>query len=143
MTSRSRDRWFAAVSLAIASLSGVVALGYPDGSAGFPLALCLFVGLLSLLLLVRSRAGDTTAETSDQGQLRTAAAVVAVTVTYTVLIRFVSFEVANYLFLVCTMLWLGERRILRVVIIALGMTLLIKLLFFVLLDVARPTGTWL
>ena len=53
-------------------------------------------------------------------------------------IQFVSFEVANFLFLVAAMTLLGQRNPMVIAGVATVTMLLIKLLFFVLLDVSRP-----
>ena len=57
---------------------------------------------------------------------------------YALAIQFVSFEIANFLFLVSAMYVLGQRSPIVIASVATVTMLLVKLLFFVLLDVSRP-----
>ena len=73
-------------------------------------------------------------------QVRIAAAVFGAAVLYALAIQLLNFEVANYVFLVAAMYLLGQRNPIVIAGVATATMLLIKLLFFVLLDVSRPQG---
>ena len=63
-------------------------------------------------------------------------------VLYAVLISLLSFEIANFLFLAGGMVALGQRNPWIVVGVSLATMFLVKLLFFVMLDVPRPQGVF-
>ena len=75
-------------------------------------------------------------------KVRAGGMVCAAAILYALSIQFVSFEIVNFLFLVVMMYVLGQRNPIVIACVATVTMLLIKLLFFVLLDVSRPPGSW-
>ena len=135
-----RDLLFAALMLVVAVAGGSVAFGYAADSSWFPRVLCVFLGVMALLLLVRSLRATDAAGTEIDGQFRGALLVFGGGILYAVAIQFLSFEVTNFLFLAGAMHVLGQRNPYVVVGMSVATMLLIKLLFFVMLDVPRPQG---
>ena len=142
MRALNRDIVFSLLILLISVTAGWVAFGYAADSSRFPRVLSVFLGLMALLLLVRSRRTLNEIGTESlRGQLsrgRAAIIVFAAAILYALAIQIISFEIANYLFLVATMYLLGQRNPVVIVSIATATMLLVKLLFFFLLDVSRP-----
>lgn len=142
MRALNRDIVFSLLILLISVTAGWVAFGYAVDSSRFPRVLSVFLGLMALLLLVRSRRTPNEIGTESlREQLsrgRAAIIVFAAAVLYALAIQIISFEIANYLFLVATMYLLGQRNPVVIVSIATATMLLVKLLFFFLLDVSRP-----
>ena len=142
MYALNRNIVFALLVLLVSVTAGAVAFSYPSDSSWFPRVLSVFLGLMAMVLLVRiRRAADEADFFSGQASQVWAAAIVFVAaVLYTLVIQFVSFEIANFLFLVVAMYLLGQRNPIVIASVASVTMLLIKLLFFVLLDVSRPQG---
>ncbi len=142
MRALNRDVVFSMLVFLGSITAGWVAFNYAADSSWFPRVLSVFLGLMAIVLFLRSR---NAAEVSDVDwsdtrapQARAAAVVFAATVLYALAIQFVSFEIANFLFLVAAMYLLGQRNPIVIAGVATVTMLLIKLLFFVLLDVSRP-----
>ena len=138
MINPGRDGAFALLALLVAVVAGYVAFGYAADSSWFPRVLCIFLGATSLLLFVRS----VRRQVSDEidASLRATVIVFGAGILYAVSIQFVSFEIVNFLFLVAAMYLLGQRNPIVVTVVAVGVMLLVKLLFFEMLDVPRPDG---
>ena len=143
MAGLNRDVIFSLLTLLLAFVAGWVSFSYPAASSGFPRVLTVFLGLLATLLLVRSLGNrDTKAAESVDDNLGVAAAIFGAAIVYAICIQYVSFEIANFLFLVATMYLFGQRNAWVIAGVATVTMLLIKYLFFVLLDVSRPPGVW-
>ena len=138
----NRDVIFSLLILLISVTAGWAAFGYAADSSRFPRVLSVFLGLMALLLLVRSlrtsNAIGTVSLSRQLSQGKAAIIIFAAAVLYALAIQIVSFEIANYLFLVAMMYLLGQRNPVVIVSIATATMLLVKLLFFFLLDVSRP-----
>ncbi len=142
MYALNRNIVFALLVLLVSVTAGAVAFSYPSDSSWFPRVLSVFLGLMAMVLLVRIRkvADEADFFSGQASQVWAAAIVFVAAVLYTLVIQFVSFEIANFLFLVVTMYLLGQRNPIVIASVASVTMLLIKLLFFVLLDVSRPQG---
>ena len=144
MHSLNRDTVFSVLVLLVSVTAGWVAFSYPSESSWFPRVTAVFLGIMAIVLLARSRVvanvEDTDCFDEQLLQLRTAASVFVAAIAYALAIQIVSFEIANYLFLVVAMYLLGQRNPIVITGVATATMLLIKLLFFVLLDVSRPQG---
>ncbi len=142
MYALNRNIVFALLVLLVSVTAGAVAFSYPSDSSWFPRVLSVFLGLMAMVLLVRIRKEADEADffSGQASQVWAAAIVFVAAVLYTLVIQFVSFEIANFLFLVVTMYLLGQRNPIVIASVASVTMLLIKLLFFVLLDVSRPQG---
>ena len=142
MRALNRDVVFSMLVFLGSVTTGWAAFNYPADSSWFPRVLSVFLGLMAIVLFLRSRKAAAVSEMvwSDvqAPQARAAAGVFAAAVLYALTIQFVSFEIANYLFLVAAMYLLGQRNPIVIAGVATVTMLLIKLLFFVLLDVSRP-----
>jgi putative tricarboxylic transport membrane protein len=143
VTGFNRDTIFSMLMLLLAIVAGWFSFSYPAASSGFPRVLTVFLGLMATLLLVRSLrenvagAGDSTAK-----NLNVAAAVFGAAIVYAIGVQYVSFEIANFLFLAATMYLFGQRNAWVIAGVSTATMLLIKYHFFVLLDVSRPQGVW-
>ena len=135
----NRDVLFALLMLVVASVSGWVAFGYAPDSSWFPRVLCVFLGLVATLLLVRSLRADGKAIALD-GQLRGALTAFGACIAFAVAIQFLSFEIVNFVFLAGAMYALGQRNPWVIVGVSLATMFLVKLLFFAMLDVPRLQG---
>lgn len=144
MRALDRNIVFSLLVLLVSVTAGWVAFSYPSDSSWFPRVLSVFLGLMAMVLLVRSRkvavADDADFFDGQASQARAAAMVFVAAVLYALAIQIVSFEIANFLFLVAAMYLLGQRNPVVIASVATATMLLIKLLFFVLLDVSRPQG---
>ncbi|MCH8060449.1 MAG: tripartite tricarboxylate transporter TctB family protein [Proteobacteria bacterium] len=144
MRTLHRDIVLSMLVLLVSVTAGWVAFHYPSDSSWFPRVLTVFLGLMALFLLVRSlkTTGDVDMFDGQAAQARAAGIVFAAAILYALSIQFVSFEFANFLFLVVMMYVLGQRNPIVIACVATVAMLLIKLLFFVMLDVSRPPGLW-
>lgn len=139
-----RNVVFSVLVLLVSVTAGSVAFAYPADSSWFPRVLSVFLALMAIVLMISSR-GSTDAEDaslyrSQASQLNYAALVIVAAVLYAIAIQFLSFEIANFLFLIAAMYVLGQRNPIVIAGVATVTMLLVKLLFFVLLDVSRPQG---
>ena len=146
MKTLQNERVFPILMMVVASAAAVVAFAYPADSSGF-------VRAMSLLLLVFSAAefwrvrrtseSESAAPSNtgtSQSQHRTALIVFVSAPFFIVLARLFDFEIAIFLFLVSAMVVFGYRKPVKTTLIALAVLLVVKLLFFELLDVSRaPT----
>ena len=137
MITLQRDFVFGLAVLAVAIVVAVVSFGYAADSSWFPRVLSIFLGMMAVLLLFRSRKPPAVAASADQGQLAAALRVLAAGIVYALLIQVVSIEIATYVVLVGAMYFLGQRNAVVIALVATITMLLIKLLFFVMLDVSR------
>ncbi len=137
MITLHRDFVFGLAVLAVAIVVAVVSFGYAADSSWFPRVLSIFLGMMAVLLLFRSRKLPAVAASADQGQLAAALHVLAAGIVYALLIQVVSIEIATYVVLVGAMYFLGQRNAVVIALVATITMLLIKLLFFVMLDVSR------
>jgi len=144
MRTLNRNVAFSLLVLLVSVTAGSVAFGYPADSSWFPRTLSVFLGLMAIVLFLSSRKTANTADADVFGgqvsQAGAAAFVFIAAALYAVAIQFLSFEIANFLFLVMAMYVLGQRDPIVIATVATVTMLLIKLLFFVLLDVSRPQG---
>ncbi len=144
MRALNRNVTFSLLVLLVSVTAGSVAFGYPADSSWFPRTLSVFLGLMATVLFLSSRKTANTADADGFGgqvsQAGAAAFVFIAAALYAVAIQFLSFEIANFLFLVMAMYMLGQRDPIVIATVATVTMLLIKLLFFVLLDVSRPQG---
>lgn len=139
MRGPDRDRTFALLVLLGSSCAAWVAFGYEPESSWFPRVLSVFLIVLSLVLLVGARLRERTSIEVD-GQLRNALLVFAGGVAYSISIQYFSFEIVNYVFMAAAMYLFGQRNPYVITVVSLAVMLLIKLLFFEMLDVPRPQG---
>ena len=137
MITLHRDFVFGLAVLTVAIVVAVVSFGYAADSSWFPRVLSIFLGMMAVLLLFRSRKLPAVAASADQGQLAAALHVLAAGIVYALLIQVVSIEIATYVVLVGAMYFLGQRNAVVIALVATVTMLLIKLLFFVMLDVSR------
>ena len=137
MITLHRDFVFGLAVLTVAIVVAVVSFGYAADSSWFPRVLSIFLGMMAVLLLFRSRKLPAVAASADQGQLAAALHVLAAGIVYALLIQVVSIEIATYVALVGAMYFLGQRNAVVIALVATITMLLIKLLFFVMLDVSR------
>lgn len=135
----NRDTVFALLVLAGSACAAWVAFGYDADSSWFPRVLSVFLIAMSLVLLVGARRQQHTA-IEIRGQGRNALLIFAAGVAYSIAIQYFSFEIVNYVFMVATMYLFGQRNPWVITLVSLAVMLLIKLLFFVMLDVPRPQG---
>lgn len=143
MAGLNRDAIFSLLILLLALVAGVFSFSYPAASSGFPRMLTVFLGVMATLLLIRSlRSNGARAAESAVENLSIAAAVFGAAIAYAIGIQYVSFEIANFLFLAVTMYLFGQRNAWVIAGVSTATMLLIKYLFFVLLDVSRPQGVW-
>ena len=144
MRALNRNVAFSMLVLLVSVTAGWVAFGYPSDSSWFPRTLSVFLGLMAIVPFLSSRKTANTADADVFGgqvsQAGAAAFVFIAAALYAVAIQFLSFEIANFLFLVMAMYMLGQRDPIVIATVATVTMLLIKLLFFVLLDVSRPQG---
>ena len=144
MPALTRNIVFSVLVLLVSVTAGSVAFAYPADSSWFPRVLSVFLALMAIVLMISSN-GSTKAEDASlyrgqASQLIYAASVFVAAVLYAIAIQFLSFEIANFLFLVAAMYLLGQRNPIVIAAVATVTMLLVKLLFFVLLDVSRPQG---
>ena len=135
----NRDTMFALLVLGTSAGAAWVAFGYDADSSWFPRVLSIFLVSMSLVLLAGARRRQHDA-IGLNGQGRNALLVFSAGVAYSIAIQYFSFEIVNYLFMVVAMYAFGQRNPWVVTIVSLAVMLLIKLLFFVMLDVPRPQG---
>ena len=141
MNALTRDVLFGIAMLLASAVAGWFAFGYAPDSSWFPRVLSVFLGLVALVLFVRSLGRDGEG-LEVGGQLQSALIVFGACVAYAVAIQFLSFEIVNFVFLAGAMYALGQRNPLVIVGVSLATMLLVKLLFFAMLDVPRPQGVW-
>lgn len=144
MRALNRNVVFSLLVLLVSVTAGWVAFSYSSDSSWFPRVLSVFLGLMATILLVRSletaNVDDADYFDGQAAPARAAAIVFAAVILYALAIQFVNFEIVNFLFLVAAMYVLGQKNPMVIVSVATVTMLLVKLLFFVLLDVSRPQG---
>lgn len=133
---------FPIIALAIALVCTVVSFAYPADSSGFPRVMSVLLLVLAVMELLKVfRAGNVFELKQEQtAQWRAALLVFASAPFYIALARLFDFEIATYVYLLSGMLVLGVRRPVTVVVVSISTLLIVKVLFFTLLDVTRaPT----
>jgi putative tricarboxylic transport membrane protein len=154
----TRDRRLAIVTACISVVLIAVSFSYPPQSSGFPRVLSVVLLGLSLVLLWNrrsapkseardgvepSKAAANTQEVSGDGQAiwRSPAFWMFMgTLAYAGAISILGFFTASFLFLLGSMLFLGERRLLMLTLYPIGLCALIYFIFRVVLRVAIPSG---
>ncbi len=140
-----RNSLFSFITFFLGACCLAVALQYSADSSGFPRAVALFLIILASADLIRTARGRTVAvdapeEVSswDDRKYLTAALLVFLSApAYVVLARLFDFEIATFVYLVVAMYALGLRRPILIVAVSIGALVIVKGLFFVLLDVTR------
>lgn len=142
----AREDSFSLLTLLLSIVCMIVAFQYPADSSGFPRAVATFLMLLAASDLIRSRAArrKTKRDSSDAAIVDrrnwTAALLVLVSApAYILLARMFDFEIAMFVYLVAGMYTLGERNPILIVSVSVGVMVVVKGLFFVLLDVTRTS----
>jgi putative tricarboxylic transport membrane protein len=154
----ARDRRLAIVIACISIGLIAVSFSYPLQSSSFPRVLSIVLLGLSLVLLWNrrsapkseardgvesSKAAVNTQEVSGDGQViwRSPAFWMFMgTLAYAGTISVLGFFTATFLYLLGSMLFLGERRLLIVTLYPIGLCALIYFIFRVVLRVAIPSG---
>lgn len=156
MESTLNSRLFSICILLVMFPAAYVAFGYAADSSWFPRILIIFLILMAFLLLARS-GGFKTATTSDKplpdtesndqlpatqqsDQLKAAGLVLGSLIMYIAAIKLVNFEIASYLFMVVSMWVLGNRNPVLIAIVATAVMVLLKVVFFIFLDISRPSS---
>ncbi|MDJ0712103.1 MAG: tripartite tricarboxylate transporter TctB family protein [Woeseiaceae bacterium] len=138
MGALGRNAWFALLTFALAIVAGWTAFGYAADSSWFPRVLAVFLGVMAVLLLLRSLREEAQEQLVFGRELRSAALIFGAGILYALMISVLSFEIANFLFLAGAMFALGQRNPWVIVGVSLASMFLVKLLFFIMLDVPRP-----
>ncbi len=155
MRPHDRSLLFAVVLLVLAVLCLSVAFTYPYDSSGFPRGVSVVFLIFAIVHLVTSMkdwkgqenldeaSNDGNGSASGSGAGRAWVAALGVFLSapfYILLARLFDFEIATFVYLVAGMYLLKMRRPFVVVLVAIGTLLVVKGLFFYLLDVSRaPT----
>jgi hypothetical protein len=144
---------FSSIMFAIGLLSAVVSFQYPADSSGFPRAISILLIILSaaeFLRLQRLRRrserrrgkmdGDSSGSQQERSaELRAALLVLVSAPVYILLARLFDFEIATFVYL-CGAVWiLGIKNPAVAVSVSVAVLVIVKLLFFSLLDVSRAT----
>ena len=118
------------------------------GPAFWPIMLCCGLILCSLVLLVQTAVG---LKKEGGGQeplidyrsagVRCVLTIFVIMIGYAVLLYLFGFIPATLLFVACTMLAMGERRVVWIALTTAGITGFIYLLFAVIMNVILPKGT--
>ena len=146
MTSdQKRDSLFCGLALVIAVTVGIVSFGYRFESSYFPRLLSIFIGVLAAGLWIRVLTSDSQGNAEKRSknvrvQLLGTAKIVAAVLAYVAAIQITNYVIATLTFLFMTMVILGERRVVRLSLVAIGVTGLLYYLFFVFLGVTPPEG---
>ncbi len=146
----TRDDSFSLLTLLLAIVCMIVAFQYPADSSGFPRAVATLLMLLAASDLIRSAAArrkpkdhhgqfENDATASDRRHWTAALLVFASAPAYVLLARLFDFEIATFVYLAAGMFALGERKPLLIVSVSVGVMVVVKGLFFVLLDVTRTS----
>lgn len=147
MTNFIRNSLFSLLTLLLGVGCLAVALQYSAESSGFPRAVALFLIILATADLIRTAQARTVAVDASEevppgdGRKYVIAALIVFlsAPAYVVLARLFDFEIATFVYLVVTMFLLGLRRPVLIVAVSIGVLLIVKGLFFVLLDVTRSS----
>lgn len=154
MNEGQRSVWVSLLVLLMALICTVASFSFPADSSAFPRAVSAILVLLAVADLVgnfngrnivrqapsEKRLDEVTSPSVDRGkQLRTALLVFASAPLYIGMVRLFDFEIATFVYLLTGMLVLGIRRPVMTVVISVTVVLIVKALFFVLLDVSRTT----
>lgn len=138
----NKDTITALATIIISVISGIAALSYSIESSYFPLALIVFMLILSTLLLIRKIDSPTDKteglEAEDVKQIKAAALVFGSIVFYVLLTKLVNYEIATFIFLCATIWTLGYQKPIKVIVISFAFTASLYAIFFELLAVARP-----
>lgn len=146
----TRDDSFSLLTLLLAIVCMIVAFQYPADSSGFPRAVATLLMLLAATDLIRSAAArrrprhdssdfGNDADAGDRRHWTAALLVFASAPAYVLLASLFDFEIATFVYLAAGMFALGERKPWLIVSVSVGVMLVVKGLFFVLLDVTRTS----
>lgn len=144
---QKRDAIFCGLALTTAMVIGGVSLGYDVQSSYFPRLLALFLAALAVLMGARTLKNPApgkadTDMTKVRGQLLGFAKVFGGVLLYVALVKLVSYPIATVVFLLGTMVMLGETNPLRLGLVAIMMTAVLYFLFFYFLGVTPPETLW-
>ncbi|GEA51634.1 hypothetical protein VIN01S_24380 [Vibrio inusitatus NBRC 102082] len=145
MPTLSRDKLTAFGGVFIATMVIIATKQYSFESSYFPISLSVAILALSTLLLLR-RSKPTSDHSPEQSrfsgeeviQIKSAIGVFVGIIAYSVTLRLVNYEIATVLFLGIAIWTLGYRKIVPVLLIALGLSAGLHFVFFELLSVSRP-----
>lgn len=141
---QKRDVIFCALAFACAVGIGGVSFGYDFDSSYFPRLLAIFLGFLAATLLLRVTRPTTEDAEIDLDEVRAQlvgfAKVFGAVLGYVGLMLLTSYTIGTVLFLVGMMVVLGERKPLRLLLIAGLTTAVLSYLFFQFLGVTPPEG---
>ena len=135
------DRIFAVFIFLLALSLFVLSLNYDSPSSLFPRALCFLLLGLSVLQLLSGGATDSSCTSIIT--YKSAAFITGAVLFWVVMVFLVNIELATLLLTFASLRILGMRSWLWNWNIAAGLMLLVHLLFFKVLDVARPESWWL
>ena len=131
------------ITLLLGSVCLFVALQYSAESSAFPRAISVFIILLAASDLIKSaRTGSfilRDGEVDEPIQWRAVLLVFCSAPAFIVLVKLFDFEIATFVYLVVTMVLLGVRNPFLACGVSLGVLLIVKVLFFWLLDVTRTS----
>ncbi len=140
--------FFLVLFLQTAEVRGAVTRGL--GPRFFPYMISVIGMLCCLSLIAQSFRGRVTADNERHGlvirkwrSVVPAAGVVAVSVGYSAVWQRLGFVISSLTFMVLTLLILGERRPLTIVLYASGVVLVIYLIFRTWLQVPLPRGLFM
>ncbi len=142
----TREDSFSLLTLLLSIVCMIVVFQYPADSSGFPRAVATFLMLLAASDLIRSHSArrktkrdSTDAVTIDRRNWTAALLVLTSAPVYILLARLFDFEIATFVYLAAGMYTLGERNPILIVSVSVGVMVVVKGLFFVLLDVTRTS----
>ena len=140
------DVYTATVMLLIGLFLGWEALSMPSIPRRFPLLACILICILSLAILVRgivrTNAAKSTGETFEPvypwSKVKYALLMMALLISYAVLINVIGFFPATALFVPVCMVVLGVRKPLVIILSTVGINLFIWFLFIKQLHIPLP-----
>ena len=136
---RSKDILFCLLALVVALVVLITSFRYQPASAYFVQVLAVFVVLCAVTFGYRRiQDAPEPSQTDARPELVGFAKVVLSILVYTGMLMVVGFPLATLLFLTGLMYGLGERRLVLIVPIALGLTATLYFLFFWFLGVYPP-----
>jgi uncharacterized membrane protein YidH (DUF202 family) len=116
----------------------------PLGSSGFPIllgSLAAFLAVINLVQVVlhKTKDGDKAPQITKR-DLRQLVLVTILLGAYFVAIGVIGYCVSTFLFAVAIYWWIGARKPVQIILVALGVVIFIYLLFGMLLSTQLPTG---
>jgi putative tricarboxylic transport membrane protein len=111
------------------------------GVASFPRLLTAIMFGLAIIIIVQARRSRTTREiTWDLPTLKKIGVVSLMIAAYIAILQILGFIISTIVFLVTIIRFFGERRVFRLLLAAVGVTVSVYLLFGVLAGVPFPVG---